>query len=222
MLASVARAAAYLEAHDDYAYAHGSYIGFFVDAAKQFRWQPIYGHQSLVSEKPLERMRRHVGNYFPTHFALMRSSYAQKAYGALVDNNIDPLLWGELMPSFLMPLFGKAKVLPLLWAVRDTYSSGRSTWPTLQQFQAQGLYREKYESMRAACLPLITHAAKVSESAAGDAMDEMLELYIAQLHKKRQHAVAQLFARIRSRIKKEVFRLRYGNDIDAIRTIVQM
>ena len=139
-----------LDARPDVVLVHGAYMAFRADKASQsFVSYPIYGHATLKSESPLARIEKHISRYFPTHFALMRTTAAHKAYAALVDNNIDPMLWGELLPSFLMPIFGKEIVMDRLWAVRDSNATGKHTWPTLQELQASGRYEAPYRAMKA-------------------------------------------------------------------------
>ncbi len=215
---SIKRGILYLDANPDYAMVHGAYVSFHADrSAHTFRWQPIYGHQTRAEIDAVARMKNHIAHYYPTHFGLSRSAAAKEAYGALHTNKIDPVLWGELIPSFLLPLMGKQRVLPILWSIRDAHSSGRDTWPTLDEFKRQGRYKSEYERMRNAALPYLTKYASLRGNAAERFMDETLAIYIARLGAPKTRSIGK---RIYERIRKTMTRGRFGDEIERVRALV--
>ncbi len=223
-LPSLAPALSFLQSHPEYAQVHGSYIAFHADSERKvFSWQPLYRHRSIENDRPDARLTAHAANYYPTLFSLARTRAVNAAYAAMTEHSVDPILWGELMPSFLLPLFGKAKVLDVLWSIRDGRSSGKDSWPTSDQYRAEGKYDAAYAQMRAAAIPLIMEKCMLSTEESGSVLDSAVRTYTERLsvaQHTRPSRTAAVIERVRVRSRKELMRFRYGKEIETLRTLV--
>lgn len=221
--ASLAAGVAFLKKNADFVLVHGAYAVFHVkQGTSQYSWQPIYRFHDLIAPSPTKRMYAHMTNYYPTIYGLARSKEAAAAYRVLTDNQIDPVLWGELLPSFILPLYGKMRVLDLLWDMRDGYATGRHDWKTLQEFQREGTYQRLYGAMRDAAVPVLSDKAGLAPEEAKTFIDKGVAQYIAHLEaaKRKQGFVRAFVERVRVRAKKELMARRFSKELRAIRARV--
>jgi len=143
----------FLEQNPDFTIAHGFYISFHLktdDGEKQqFCWKPVNSGEEITFPEAKDRLIFHFSNYHPTIFAVHRTELLKMVYKETLKSKVDPLFFGELLPSMLTLIYGKIKRLDVLYAARDddsVRSGGR--WPSLKDAIKAGIYNEEYAKFR--------------------------------------------------------------------------
>jgi glycosyltransferase domain-containing protein len=165
----------FLEKNKDFAVAHGQYISFRLEederGKQQFGWKFAYSHESITFSDPAMRLSHHLSDYSqPTIYGVHRAALMKMVYEELLKSKVDPIFFGELLPSMLTIIYGKMKCLDVLYAARDegsirnTSNIGDSIhpgyWPSLKDAIETGVYDEEYPKFRD-CLS--THLSKQSQ-----------------------------------------------------------
>lgn len=128
---SLKAGASFLNSNSDYVSVQGRYLGFEL-IGNQVVFSPRYGrHSSCHAVESEDRFSRIVEAYNPfMHqiFAIHRTDLFIKSFQLHAVSSIHhKLFWGKfVLADFLQVLvpmcYGKHKVLPILWMVRDTYT----------------------------------------------------------------------------------------------------
>ena len=178
----IKQAVDFLESNPDFAIAHGRYISFWLERRKigqYFRWQPTYSALSIRFEHPEQRLTYHLANYCtPTLYAVHRSTLLKTLYKEVLTSTVNPVLFGELLPSMLTLIYGKVKCLDVLYAARDQSSIRVGYLLTLKDAIEAGTYDETYAKFRD-CLSM--HLSKQSQldiEESGQAVDEAMSAYM--------------------------------------------
>lgn len=156
----------FLEKNPDFAVAHGYYILFRLEESGskegQFRWgTPGYSHKSIAFPDPKTRLTCHLSNYsLPTLYGVHRTELLKMVYKEALMAGVEPLLFGELLPSMLTLIYGKMKCLDVLYGVRDKDSGTLGYWPPVRDFIKAGIYNKEYAKFRD-CLSI--HLSKMSQ-----------------------------------------------------------
>lgn len=170
----------FLENNPDFSLTHGRYLGFYVQnkglPSQKFCWKNMYPHKSIVSDSAKDRFAEHFMNYHPTMYAVHRTPILQTIWSETIKSGVDPFLFGELMASLLSLVYGKMKVLDILYAARQEDMSGASTWPSLARAEKEGRLKEEYEKFKA-CLTYHLVKASVERSDAARTIDDLMEKY---------------------------------------------
>lgn len=181
-LNGINKAVDFLENNPDFVVAHGRYMGFYLktkkNGEKQFCWRPIYHQESIISPNPAVRLKSHLSNYLsPTIYAVYRIDFLKMIYKELLSSKVDPLLFGELLPSMITLIYGKMKRLDILYAARQVYPKN-GYWPSLMDFIKEGKYDQEYIKFRKC---LATHLSKVALMDAKEAekiIDDGMDVYL--------------------------------------------
>jgi len=156
----------FLEKNPDFIVAHGCYIGFRLESDKrkkqQFHWKSAYSHESITFSEAESRLSHHLSNYSqPTVYAVHRTELLKMVYEETLKAGVDPLFFGERLPSILTLIYGKMKCLDVFYAARDEEATSLSGyWPTLRDAIKAGIYDEEYAKFRG-CLSI--HLSKQSQ-----------------------------------------------------------
>lgn len=142
----------FLEQNSDFTVAHGSYISFHLKTddreKQQFCWKPADSDESITLAEAESRLIFHFSNYNPTIFAVHRTELLKMVYNEALKSKVDPLFFGELLPSMLTLVYGKMKRLDVLYAARDCGSIRNGYWPSLRDAIKAGIYDEEYAKFR--------------------------------------------------------------------------
>ncbi len=137
-------AVSFLEKNQDFSCAHGNYLGYKCNPERQkFYWQPIYPYVSIESSNAEERFQRHLEGYYQTLYAVHRTDFFQMIYKELLTSNVDPVLFGELLPDMLSLIYGKMRRLDVFYAAR-AIDSRVAYWPTIFEYMQQNRYESEY------------------------------------------------------------------------------
>ncbi len=127
----------FLKKHEDYVAAQGFYINHFLRKDSQgqpsFFWSPLYIAQRSVNMScPLERFRFSLENFAGSIFyAVYRTQHLRLIWEETVLHVWD---WGlsETLPMALSFLYGKLKILPILYSSRE---ANNYAWYTLEHLR---------------------------------------------------------------------------------------
>jgi glycosyltransferase domain-containing protein len=235
----------FLEKNPDFTAADGKIIAFCLknkEENQQFYWKfsPLY--KSITSQKAEKRLFLHLSAYDGTIYAAHRTDFAKMIYKELLKSKVDPLLFGELLPSMLTLIYGKMKHLDVLYMARESHSPC-AYWPTLGDFKRKGKYDAEYKKFRNC---LANHLSKKSQLGIKESkrvVDKAMSAHIKPyhflvsgvaniLHKLNMSdwiykKISLLYRRLFSLPKKEYYSnstndlpTKYYNDFNKIRTCV--
>lgn len=120
----------------------------------------MYSNKSIISPDPKSRLTEHLSNYsLSTVYGIHRTDFLRMVYQELLNSAVDPMQFGELLPSILTLVYGKMKRLDVLYAARQKYSRV-GYWPSLTEFMAAGRYDKEYAKFRDC---LTAHLSKKSQ-----------------------------------------------------------
>jgi glycosyltransferase domain-containing protein len=172
----------FLRKNSDFSVAHGSYIKFYLNTnyreKQRFLWRPIYPHKSLTSEDPKNRLTSHLLNYYPTFYAIHRTNLLKTIYKETSFSKVEPVRFGELLPSALTLLYGKMKCLDIIYAVRDGGSSGGKAWPSLFDFMKKDKYRVEYSRFKQCLSENLCRKIKLSIGQSEELIDNAMAVYM--------------------------------------------
>ena len=123
---SLKTGACFLEDNTDYASVQGRYYKFEL-IENQIAFSPRYGlksnHYAVESEDRFSRINRAVNPYMHHIYAIHRTDLHVKCWKFLsVPLSKVPSMESSELIQLLVPMcYGKHKVLPILWMVRDSY-----------------------------------------------------------------------------------------------------
>jgi len=172
----------FLEKNPDFTIAHGQYINFNLKddekGKQQFYWKPIYSQESITFSDPKIRLNYHLSNYLiATFYAVHRGDFLKMVYKEALESKVDPVLFGELLPSMLTLIYGKMKCLDVLYAVRDGYSGGN--WPmTLRDAIKTGIYEGEYAKFRDCLSAHLSKQAQLDIEESKRVIDEAMSAYM--------------------------------------------
>jgi len=172
----------FLELHPDYAAAQGTQIVFKQNTnnPETFEWQIVPTDVSLELDSPSERFFSHLSDYnTPTFYAVHRTEILQSIW-ASTNKFTDDLRFGELLPTLLTVIYGKMKVLDVLYSARESLplSEGRAA-KRISDFLIEGSFKEKYQSFKECLAVHISDyeglTIRASEELIHNAMNEYLK-----------------------------------------------
>jgi glycosyltransferase domain-containing protein len=127
---SLKMSASFLNANSDYVSAQGRYLAFEL-IGNQIVFSPRYGrdgsHYAVEAEDRFSRITRAFNPYMSHFYAIHRTDLLIKSFQVSAGDSIfhEPSWRSVALVEFLQTLvpmcYGKHKVLPILWVVRDTY-----------------------------------------------------------------------------------------------------
>lgn len=171
----------FLEKNPDFAVAHGQYIGFHLEEDKkgerQFVWKLTDSHESIAFSGPAMRLSHHLSCYSQsTIYGVHRTGLLQMVYQEVLKSEVDPMLFGEFLPSMLTLIYGKMKCLDVLYAARDAYSTG--SWPTLKDAIRAGVYDREYPKFRNCLATHLSRQSRLDIEKSGKLVDDAMSAYL--------------------------------------------
>ena len=172
----------FLEKNSDFALAHGQYVAFRLEAGwgkPRFSWAPIYARESITFLEPEKRLSYHLSNYSQgTTYAVHRTNILKMAYSELLKSKVDPVLFGELLPSMLTVIHGKLKHMEVFYAARDSISSSNPYGPSPRDFITAGKYEENYAKFRQCLAAHLSEQSQLDIDASNKVVDEAMTAYM--------------------------------------------
>ena len=126
---SLKSGASFLNANSDYVSVQGRYLGFEL-IENQIVFSPRYGrdssHYAVEAEDKFSRIVEAFNPYMHHFCAIHRADLFIKSFQLPAESSFNKPYWRNIpLTEFIQPLvpmcYGKHKVLPILWMVRDNY-----------------------------------------------------------------------------------------------------
>ncbi|MDO8504047.1 MAG: TIGR00180 family glycosyltransferase [bacterium] len=184
---SVVFCADFLRNNSSFAAAHGHYIMFRLEekgGGKAF-WLSDNSLESITNSRAEIRLKEHLSNYIlPTFSALHRTKLLQMALEETTKFTNDNR-FGELLPSMLVPIYGKIKCFDLPYAVQEmNVGSVGTTTETLEDFIKEGSYEEKYRKFRGCLSTNLSLNSKLSREESEKIIDLAMADYLGKNYPK--------------------------------------
>jgi len=179
----------FLEKNPDFSVAQGRFWGFSVKnndkkEPRQFYWMPIYTNESIIFSDPKDRMYKHLSNYnLQTLYAVHRTALSKMAFKEILNSKVDPMQFGELLPSMLDLIYGKKKSLDVLYAARQL-SSRVGYWPSLLEYMKTGKYDEEYIKFKNCLVKHLIKNSQVNSDEAKKLIDKAMSAYLKKYYSK--------------------------------------
>ena len=138
----------FLKKNPDFTVAQGYHIVFHLKPGKngeqQFYWTPNYSQDSIIFPDAKSRLTEHLSNYtLPTIYAVHRTDFLKMVYQELLNSDVDPMQFGELLPTMLTLIYGQMKWIDVPYAARQA-ESRVGYWPSLSEYIKAGKYENEY------------------------------------------------------------------------------
>lgn len=115
---TVRQAVGYLQEHPDYSVAHGYALTFSVKDGKMDMVVEYPQQQTINCQVPSLRYLKHISDYAPTWYSVHRAENLRDCWAHAAKLNGD-LEFGEILPSCLSLIQGKAKRFDELYLIRQ-------------------------------------------------------------------------------------------------------
>jgi len=205
----IKKAVEFLENNPEYIAAHGTYISFYLHKLTEFWWKFIYPYKSITDNKAEQRLIKHLKNYYQVLYAVRRTKDVQKAYKEFLKSGAEPFIFGELLPDMLTLVYGKMKRLPILYAMRQAFSSAGGKWPTLKDYIDNGKYEKEYLCFKTTIAKNISQHSDISNHIAEKLIDDAMPIYLKNYYPEHYVIKAQLFIDKFPNLIKDNIRLLY-------------
>lgn len=190
----------FLEKNPDFAVAHGRYISFWLERRKNgqyFRWQPTYSALSMTSEHPEQRLTYHLSNYdTPTFYAVHRTALLRLIYEETLKAKLDTLWISELLVSMLAVVYGKVKLLDVLYAGRDADSIRSVHWPNLADLVRAGTYDIDYGKFRDCLAIHLSNNSELDVLNSNRVVDEAMSAYMKKYYYRPKRKIGYISSRM--------------------------
>ena len=176
----------FLEKNLDYTAVHGYEAAFqFTDDTNGNRvLQPKYCHYeinlSIASPAPQSRLHFNFTAYYPTFYAVHRTDFQKMILEESVKYTTEHR-FEELLASMITAIYGKIKVLDLLYTVRKIHLPSKGevhTFPPgLNTFIEDGTFDEKYTKFKERLVKHLMITTDLTATQAGQVVDNAFWVY---------------------------------------------
>jgi glycosyltransferase domain-containing protein len=210
----IEKSVTFLKENSDFTCAHGKYIHFFSktknNTEQSFRWGPIEEAKSLDSSDAKERLIAHFEHYNHTFYAVHRTDFSKMIFTELFHCDIDPKQFGELMLSMLSIIYGKRKILDVLYAARQA-ASKVEYWPSLVDYMKTGIFEEEYSKFRDCLAYHLSKNSSLDIEVSKQVVDYDWQRYMQTQITDRHEDIKHLFLR---KTEEYLSRLQFPDDLD--------
>ena len=177
----IEKSVAFLENNDDYVVAHGNYLGlrfFEINSDTIFKCAQSNIHQ-IEFDDCQTRFLTQLGDYkVPTFYAVHRTNVLKSIF-VTTNSNTNEYLFGELLPTCLTAIYGKMKMLDILYSARDrNCPSSISKTKSLLDFINEGSYVAKYNSFKKCLTAELCDKAEIKNDEAVKLVDKAMNNYL--------------------------------------------
>lgn len=192
----------FLERNLDYVAAHGRHINFeeLEPSSKLVVWKMISNMRSIECEDAVTRFITHFSDYnSPTFYAVHKTEVMQSIWKSS-SKYTDDVRFGELLPTLLTVLYGKVKVLNILYAARENhpFSDGHVA-NRISDFIVEGSFDAKYERFKKCLTGELCDQTGLSYDKSEKLVDSAMDGYL-----KRSFGLSMNALRFKLMIKKSV------------------
>lgn len=176
----------FLEANPDYSVAHGRGAAFVFQSHPSrdaYHGLYTYGGRRYTNDcnEPQHRLQNHLMGYAPTFYSVHRRSDLIRNMRLAYDNTVD-YRFGELLPSCLSLIQGKAGCLDILYSIRqkdipESPSPEAVSWPALLTSDD---FSQRYAQFRNCLAGELTSVTGMSIEDAGNAVNHAFQAYLAR------------------------------------------
>lgn len=192
----------FLDANSDYVAAQGKHISFKQSAVmpRLAAWEAAINIRSIECESPVTRFITHFSDYnSPTFYAVHRTNVMQSIWKSASEYTND-VRFGELLPTLLTVLYGKVKVLDILYAARENHpSSDGHVANRISDFIVEGSFDGKYERFKKCLAGELCDQTELSYGESEKLVDRAMDGYL-----KRSFGLSINALRFKLMIKKSV------------------
>jgi len=148
--AGLERAVRFLTEHSDYVLAHGEAVAFELESGAVFgRITRVnqYNQRSIEEPTSTARLHNHFGNYSTTYYSVHRTDQLHENFVKRIKTKTD-LAFGELVPTGLSVIQGKARKLDGLYMARQNFAAKEYEVLDMLDWVATPGWGEQYERFR--------------------------------------------------------------------------
>lgn len=186
---AIIKSISFLENNPDFSCVQGRYIAFYLKGnslpAKKFIYTPLYAnYESNIFKNAKDRLFSNFVNYMHTVYSLHRTDLFKMIYN---ENSkyVDDFYFGELLPSMLDLIYGKAKKLDILFCAREViFDPARRTRKNFNDFIKDGTYEKKYNKFRGCLAKHLTKNSQVNSDEAKELIDKAMSEYLGRSYSK--------------------------------------
>lgn len=163
----------FLHDNDDYAIAHGKYIGFNY-TPNGISFNETYISQSMESNSALERLFNFFSAYTaPTYYAVNRTSLLLKSFEELIKNklDIDDYVAAEIMVSAIPIVNGKLKRLDSFFQARRFIPATKDKYVVYAKYVMETDFSKKFSKIKESILDNMPIREKIKDEIIFDAID---------------------------------------------------
>lgn len=184
----------FLEKNPSYSAAHGTYIHFYIFndplRGKRFWWNFRYVYESISSSSPITRLTNHLSNYYQILWAVRRTDVVKLCYEEFLKSEVNPWLFGELLPDLLTLIYGKMKRLNNFYSAREAFSTSYSYWPSLMDAKSSGTYDKEYVTFKKTLVNNLSKFSKVSKETLSKLIDQNMKRHLS--HSTQEHLTGRI------------------------------
>jgi glycosyltransferase domain-containing protein len=177
---AISRCVEFLEQHPDYSIAHGNSVFVRVTAEGEIHETLTYPQRSIELDDAAERLEDHLRNYTATYYSVHRRDQLIANMHDADKNTVD-YRFGELLPSCLSVIQGKAKSLDVLYMIRQAdfsppkYGEKMKAWEDLITSEE---FPERYAKFRDCVAGELMKTSTLSRDAASGVVDRAFLSYV--------------------------------------------
>jgi len=183
----------FLHSNDDYAIAHGKYIGFNY-TPNGISFNETYISQSMESNSALERLFDFFSAYTaPTYYAVNRTSLLRKSFEELIKNKFDihDYVAAEIMVSAIPIVNGKLKRLDSFFQARRFLPAAKDKYVVYAKYIMETDFSKKNSKIKKSILDNMAAREKIKDEIISDAIDYAFASFFGQ--RLNQQEISQRF-----------------------------
>lgn len=185
----IRQSVSFLENNSDFSCAHGHYISFCLRATKkgrqQFLFRFLYPSKQINFPEARYRLFYHLSNYqIPTFYAVHRTDLVKIIFKDTVKFT-DDCRFGELLPTMLTLIYGKMKMLDVLYSVREkNYCLVRPVRKSFNNFIKIGTYDRKYNKFKNCLAEHLIKNSRMNSDEAKELIDKAMTEFLSKYYPK--------------------------------------
>lgn len=187
----------FLHNNNDYAVAHGKYIGFNY-TPNGISSNETYTSQSIENDSPLERLFLFLSAYTaPTFYAVNRTSLLAKSFEELIKNNFDinDYVAAEIMVGTIPIVNGKLKRLDSFFQARRFLPATKDKYVVYAKYIMEKDFSKKINRIKRSIMNNLANKGKIKDESIVDAIDYAFASFFGQ--RLNQQEISQRFHTLR-------------------------
>ncbi len=183
----------FLHNNEDYAVAHGKYIGFNY-TPNGISSNETYHSLSIENDSALERLFNFLSAYTaPTYYAVNRTSLLQKSFGELIKNDFDiqDYVAAEIMVGAIPIVNGKLKRLDSFFQARRFIPATKDKYVVYPKYIMKNDFSKKMKKIKKSIIDNMPDREKIKNEIIIDAIDYSFASFFGQ--RLNQQEISQRF-----------------------------